>query len=45
VGIMAALNLPYPKAIDRALPANINCGGDPLPAAAQVRPAQGWRPK
>lgn len=28
IEIMAHLGLPYPKQIDRALPANINCGAD-----------------
>jgi sulfur dioxygenase len=28
VGIMASLNLPYPKQIDRAVPANLKCGVD-----------------
>jgi glyoxylase-like metal-dependent hydrolase (beta-lactamase superfamily II)/rhodanese-related sulfurtransferase len=37
-GFMAALGLPHPKAMDRAVPANLRCGepepGTPLPGAA-----------
>lgn len=44
-GIMKGLNLPYPRKIDAALPANVHCGGaqtQPLGAAAELD--RSWAP-
>lgn len=45
VELMANLQLPYPKKIDVALPANLACGAPKgLPAIAEALPAPDWAP-